>query len=180
MNSLGPDHSRWIGGVALSTAVLAVLAAITTLYLGKYSSRAIMLQGQETNQWAYYQAKSIKSHAYELGRERLQLELIASGGKMPRAVAEKYDNTCAGYADTIRRYDREKEEIKTKAESMSKEKELAQHRGGNFGYGLIFIQIAIMLSSVAALTKRKSLWYLGLLCSVGWLFFFLDAFYLFF
>jgi hypothetical protein len=52
--------------------------------------------------------------------------------------------------------------------------------GGNFGYALIFLQIAIMLSSLASLTKRHYLWYIALACNVGWLFFFLDAWLLFY
>jgi hypothetical protein len=52
--------------------------------------------------------------------------------------------------------------------------------GGNFAYALIFLQIALMLSSIASLTKRHYLWYIGLLCNIGWLFFFLDAWLLFY
>lgn len=44
----------WMSWVALATAIMAVSAAVTTLYMGKYSSRAILNQGQETSQWAYY------------------------------------------------------------------------------------------------------------------------------
>jgi hypothetical protein len=36
-----------------------------------------------------------------------------------------------------------------------------------------------MLSSVAALTKKKPLWYFGLAMVSGWVFFFLDAVFLF-
>jgi hypothetical protein len=37
-----------------------------------------------------------------------------------------------------------------------------------------------MLSSLAALTKKKELWYLGLVTTIGWLFYFLDAILLFY
>ena len=42
-----PD--RFMTWIALTTAVMAVLAAITTLYVGKYSSRAVLHQGEETD-----------------------------------------------------------------------------------------------------------------------------------
>jgi hypothetical protein len=77
------------------------------------------------------------------------------------------------------RYDKEKAEIKGKAEEFAKQKIIAQDRAGNFGYALIFLQAAIMLSSVAALTKKKPLWYFGMAMVSGWAFFFLDAIFLF-
>src|SRR5574341_1269324 len=96
---------RWLGWLALSTAIMAVLAAVTTLYVGKYSSRAVLLQGQESNQWAYYQAKSIKQHTYEIQKERLELELLAGGGRMAKGAAEKYRAVVGGYGREVGRYE---------------------------------------------------------------------------
>lgn len=170
---------RWMGWLALSTAIMAVLAALTTLYMGKYSSRAIMNQGLESDQWAYYQAKSIKQHTFEMSRKTLELQYRSQKG-LPPAVAADYENTLAKYGDEVRRYETEKNEIKDKAEGIARVKHTAQDMGGNFAYALIFLQIAIMLSSLASLTKRHYLWYIGLICNLGWLFFFLDAWLLFY
>lgn len=170
----------WMTWVALTTAVLAVFAAVTTLYVGKYSSRAVMGQGQETNQWSYYQAKSIKSYIYEIQKQRLELELVSQKGRLAPEVVEKYQKLIHDYDKKIHQYDKDKEEIKAQADALAKDKAMAQNMAGNFGYSLIFLQIAIMLSSVAALTKRKPLWHLGLVTVAGWLFFFLDAFWLFY
>jgi len=86
----------------------------------------------------------------------------------------------ARYGRNIERYEVEKNEIKEKAEALAREKKEATARAGNFGYALIFLQIAIMLSSLAALTKKKPLWFLGLATTAGWLFYFLDAVFLFY
>jgi len=51
----------WISWVALSTAILAVLAAIAGLLSGKHANEAMMSQIESSDQWSYYQAKSIKS-----------------------------------------------------------------------------------------------------------------------
>ncbi len=178
MTDAKPD--RWMTWVALTTAIMAVFAAITTLYVGKYSSRTIMHQAQETNEWSYYQAKSIKSYIYEIQKQKLELEMLMEGAKRPKAVADKVDKVLADYDGKIKRYEKEKDEIKQNAEALAKSKAVAQEKAGNFGYSLIFLQIAIMLSSVAALTKRKMLWYFGLATCTGWAFFFLDAIYLFY
>jgi len=51
----------WISWVALSTAILAVLAAIAGLLSGKHVNEAMMNQIEASDQWNYYQAKSIKA-----------------------------------------------------------------------------------------------------------------------
>ncbi|HIJ95011.1 MAG TPA: DUF4337 domain-containing protein [Desulfuromonadales bacterium] len=170
---------KWQGWLALSTAIMAVLAALTTLYMGKYSSRAIMSQGQESDQWAFYQAKSIKGHTFEVNLKVLELQYQAQKG-LPPEVAAEYQKTMKKYSDEIKRYDGEKKEIKDKAEGIAKVKLKAQEMGGDFAYALIFLQIALMLSSIASLTKRHYLWYIALICNIGWLFFFLDAWLLFY
>lgn len=176
---MAEEKEKWHGWLALSTAVMAVLAALTTLYMGKFSSRAIMAQGQETNQWSYYQAKSIKGHTYEINLKTMQLQYLALKGANPETAAE-YQKTMDAYKSEITRYEAEKKEIKTKADEIAKGKLKAQDMGGNFAYALIFLQIALMLASISSLTKRKYLWYIALGCNVGWLFFFLDAWLLFY
>jgi hypothetical protein len=176
---MSDQKEKWQGWLALSTAIMAVLAALTTLYMGKYSSRAIMAQGQESDQWAHYQAKSIKEHAYEISRQQLELQLPAlqgGGGQTPEACRTVIDR----YGREIRRYEKERAEIRARAEELARRKLLAQEMGGDFGYALIFLQIALMLSSISSLTRRKYLWYVALASTVGWLFFFADAWLLFY
>src|ERR1035437_6519658 len=170
---------KWQGWLALSTAIMAVLAALTTLYMGKFSSRAILAQGQESDQWAYYQAKSIKGHTFDINRKTLELQFLAQKGLSPEAAAE-FRKTIQKYGEETKRYEAEKKEIKEKADGIAKAKLKAQDMGGNFAYALIFLQIALMLSSISSLTKRHYLWYIALICNVGWLFFFLDAWLLFY
>src|SRR4051812_35336188 len=52
---------RWIGGGALSTAILAVFAAVAALLAGKFANEAMIDQLHASDQWAYYQAKGIKA-----------------------------------------------------------------------------------------------------------------------
>ena len=174
------NKERWLSWLALSTAFMAVIAAVTTMYMGKFSSKAVLMQGQETDQWAYYQAKSIKSHAFEMQKQSLELQLLAQGKSLASEVHGKFVKKIEEYEREIKRYEGEKKEIKAKAEELARTKLTAQHMGGNFGYGLLFVQVAIMMTSIASLMKKKSLWYFGLTAMLGWLFFFLDAIYLFY
>jgi hypothetical protein len=181
-NSHMADEKKetWITWLALTTAFLAVFAAVTTMYMGKYSNRAILIQGQETDQWAYYQAKSIKGHTYEIQKQKLELEFLSLQVKMHASVADKYKKTITDYEANIKRYEKEKSEIKAGAEKLAGQKGLLQNMSANLSYSLIFLQIAIVMSSVAAITKKKPLWYLGLATVSGWVFYFSNAFLLFF
>src|SRR5438270_10735772 len=53
-------EKRWSLWVAVSTALFAVLAAIASMFAGHYSNEALIDQIKASDQWAFYQAKSIK------------------------------------------------------------------------------------------------------------------------
>src|SRR5215813_9688160 len=64
-------RSMWIVYLSFSTALIAVLAAIAALESGAFSNEALiqknealMAQAQASDQWAYYQAKSVKAAVY--------------------------------------------------------------------------------------------------------------------
>lgn len=174
------NTQTWVTWVALTTAAVAVLTAFTTLYMGKFSSRTMLYQAQESDQWAFYQAKSIKSHAYELQKQQLELTLESLKGRISKDLDVKYRKVIDAYAENIVRYDGERKEIKEKAEGIAKDKLLSQTKSGQFGYGLIFLQIALMLSSIAVITKKKPLWYLGIAVAGAGCVFFINGMYLLF
>ncbi len=54
----------------------------------EFFSRSILKQTQASNQWAYYQAKSIKSYLYELQKEKLEGDLKLLGENPPKQVID--------------------------------------------------------------------------------------------
>jgi len=58
--------------------------------------------------WAYYQAKSIKQHAFEMQKEKVEQELLAQKGKLSRDAQEKADKMLARYTKNVDRYEVEK------------------------------------------------------------------------
>src|SRR5580704_3488163 len=100
---------KWALYVALSTAFMAVLAAIAGLLSGHHVNEAMIEQIKSSDQWAFYQSKSIKS------------EIAASTDKILRASSIKPivdDNS-----KDLARYEKEKEEIKKTAEEDAKSSE---------------------------------------------------------
>ena len=169
----------WLNWLALTTVILALCATMATFKGGGYSTKSVLTQTQASDQWAFYQAKSIKGYLYELHRDKLQLELKAQGGTFsPEAVAE-YGARIETAQAKIRKYEDEKEEIQKKARALEDFRTECGAHSAAFGVGVIFLQISIVLSSIAALLKQKHLWYGGLLVGVFGILHFLNGFYLF-
>ncbi len=168
----------WLSYLALTTVIFAVCATLSTLKGGGYSTRSVMSQAQASDQWAYYQSKSIKEYVYDLQREKFEMDLKTNKG-MSRALAADYEKRIAAYKEKIDRYEKEKEEIKTKAEGLEKRRDDAQVHSGAFGLAAMFLQIAILLSSIAALMKKKLFWFIGMGAGAFGLLYFLNGFILF-
>jgi hypothetical protein len=135
------EHSRatWISWVALSTAVLAVLAAIAGLLSGSHANEAMMNQIQASDQWSYYQAKSIKSAV---------LDAKISPDEKDRAKVAKYEE--------------EQAEIKAEAEKKESEARANFHRHEVFARGVTMFQIAIAVAAISALTRKRRFWIVSL------------------
>ncbi|MEI6461406.1 MAG: DUF4337 domain-containing protein [Verrucomicrobiota bacterium] len=149
----------WTKWVALSTTLLAVCAAFATLKGGSYSTKTQLATVSASNKWAYFQSKSLKETARDT--ESTIIKVIEASATNPEAKAiarkaiEKAD-------DEIKRYKIEKAEIMKEAQYLDAEAAYSQARGGNFGLAIMFLQIAIMLSAISALMKKKSFWIVGL------------------
>jgi len=155
----------WITWVALTATVLAVLAAIASLRATSYSTKVQLATTREANQWAYYQAKSIKEHSYALNRDTLAAVRLLET-KNPKAQKFLTDKI-KEYEGEVARYDKEKSQIKKGAEDIQKEQEVYKQKNGNFAIAVMLLQIAIMASAVGALIKKKIMWLLGLILG-GW------------
>ena len=165
----------WVTWVALTITVLAVLAAIAALQASSYSTQVQLATTKEANQWADYQAESIKGHSYALNRDILaSVRLLES--KNPK-VQKFLSGKIKEYEGEIARYDKEKQEIKQGAEGIQKEQEVFKRKNGNFALAVMLLQIAIMCSAVGALIKKKLLWLVGLILG-GWgTFYFVMGFF---
>ena len=170
---------RWLNYLALTTVIFAVCATLSTFKGGGHSTRAVLSQTMASNQWAYYQSKSIKSYLYDLQKEKLELELLDLGRTAPGAIRREYEKKIAGYDENIKRYESEKSKIQADAKALEKKRDEAQNHQQAFGVAVIFLQIAILLSSVSALLKKKPLWLISLLAGIAGLVYFANGFFLF-
>lgn len=167
----------WLNYLALCTVILAVCATLSTFKGGGFSTRSVMSQAQASDQWAFFQAKSVKLNLYELQKEKLQMELI--GHAMPKSETEAYQKAIEGYQHKIEKYEKEKEDIKLEAKRLEGARDEAQMHSKTFGIAIIYLQIAILLSSIAGLLKKKPVWLAGLAVGALGLVYFADGFFMF-
>jgi len=144
------EHSgeNWISWVALSTAILAVLAAIAGLLSGKHANEAMMSQIEASDQWGYYQAKSIKASVLDA-----KIALSAAPNESDTAKRD--------------RYEKEQEEIKTEAEHKQLEAKSNFHQHEVFARGVTMFQIAIAIAAISALTRKRAFWMVSLLFGIA-------------
>jgi hypothetical protein len=143
---------RWISCVALSTAVLAVLAAIAGLLSRNRVNEAMMSQIESSDKWAYYQAKGIKAAVLDA-----KMSLSGAANDLDRQKAAKYAQ--------------EQSDIQKEAQQKQSEAESDFHQHEVFARGVTMFQIAIAVAAISALTRRKHYWTVSLILgAVGCIF----------
>jgi hypothetical protein len=154
-------RERWTLFVALSTAFMAVLAAIAGLLGGHHVNEALIDQIKASDQWNYYQAKGIKS------------EIAASTDKVLHNLSTKpVDEESKAAVD---KYEKEKADIKDKAEEFEKSSEAHLTKHVTLSKAVTIFQIAIAIAAIAILTRRKVLWYGSILLTIAGAFFLITG-----
>lgn len=152
------EKEKWVLFVALSTAVMAVLAAIAGLLGGHHVNEALIDQIKSSDQWAFYQSKSIKA------------EIASSTDKILQALPGK-SAAQADNKETLARYEKEKEDIKNQAEEHEKTSEEHLKRHVTLSKAVTIFQIAIAISAISILTRKRLLWYGGIILTIAGAFF---------
>ncbi len=148
----GGNESRWISGVALSSAIIAGFAAIASLMAGVHANEAMIAQMRASDAWNYYQAKGVKAAVLST-----KVDLVTAIGKTPEAKD----------AEKIGSYKKDQGRIKEKASEFEEasHEHLETHEA--FARSVTLFQVAIALAAVSVLTKRRRFWYFALLISVA-------------
>lgn len=137
--------------VALTIALLGVALAVISTFGDNAKSSALLAATRASNQWAYYQAKSIKEHSYRVEAEALALATD------PAAIGLR-----ARFLGEVDRYAQEKDVIRDLAEDQEK---IVEHAGAiddRCDQAALLLQIGIVLGSVAILVHWSVLWFVSI------------------
>ncbi len=152
--------------IALTTAILATLAALASLQAGAtvneglvLKTEATRLQAQASDEWAYYQAKGIKAAVAGTTVASWQ----AAGRPVPptvASVAAKELGDQRAIQDSARALEHKRDEASHEADHL-----LDIHHG--FANAVTLFQVAVALASVGALTRSRPVFWVALLLGVG-------------
>lgn len=135
--------------VALSMAVIAALMAIVSVTGHILTTDELLAQQKASDQWSYYQAKSSRRYESDIARD-----MLAAANAGPAAVNK--------YAANVERYEKEGEDIQAEARKLEQESHLRGAQAFRIHIGEVFLEIGIVLASLAILTKRRMMWHSSL------------------
>jgi Domain of unknown function (DUF4337) len=120
--------------VALTTAIYAVVLAITALGGNNATKELLLAQQQSSDQWAFYQAKVIREHQYRLTRLHLEAELAEREAAMAPAAQQKYAALLAQAAEAEKRFNTEKKDIEKEAKILEYERDINRQKDPYFDF----------------------------------------------
>jgi hypothetical protein len=152
------QHDPGMAPVSLTMAVLAVLVATVSLLGHRAHTEEVVLQNKVSDQWAFYQAKNIRRHTDELFADIASI-MASKDAAQAAKLHEKYQAEAE-------RYRAEQKELDAEARKLEQETEHARRRGDRFDLGEVFLEIALVITSITLLSSRRLYWYLGIVLGV--------------
>jgi uncharacterized membrane protein YcjF (UPF0283 family) len=156
------EHGREnpsLAPISVTMAILAVCVAIVSLLGHRAHTEELLFQNHATDQWSYYQAKNIRRHNYEMGLDLLGLVEFKN--------QEQADKVRAKYQLEAERYTKEQSDIEEQAKELESESALEQRRANRFDLGEVFLEIGLVISSLALLSRKQVFWFLGIASGIA-------------
>jgi len=140
--------------IGVYIGILAVLLALCTLGGGNSTKDATLKNIEASNTWGFFQAKNMRRHVLRLQADDLELRLATEAGLTDagkdaiRAKIKAYKDQ----DDALTKGPEGLDGLFTKGKALEAERDVAMKRDPYFDYGTAFLQIAIVLASVAIVT----------------------------
>lgn len=140
--------------VALTMAVIAAVMAIVSVTGQILVTEELLNQQKASDQWSFYQAKDIRRYESDIARD-----MMAALSAGPAAINK--------YAANMERYDKDRGDIQAEARKLEEESHVHGAQALRAHLGEVFLEIGIVLASLAILTKRRQMWYLAMLSALA-------------
>jgi uncharacterized protein DUF4337 len=144
--------------IALLVALLATFMAVCNIKDGNIVQAMSQQQARAVDQWAYYQAKGMKQNLAESMVDQLAIQKEEGASLSPAAQA-LLDKKIAVYSAQVKKYAKEKEDIRKQAEGAQAEYDRLNVHDDQFDMSEAGLSISIALLGVSALTRKK--WLVG-------------------
>src|SRR5262245_26776792 len=181
-------HDPFDRRVAMTIAIVAAVLACVTM-LSHRAHNATLLHQAEANrlqteanimhtkasdQWNYYQSKNLLNRQY-LSYQKIMAGVAKDPAKASeRAEAEsfwndeveKYRLRLPGEEQKARDMVAKADEIQNEAKQAMEHSREAHHQANRFDWGELAVELAVVLCSVAVLTKQRGFWFVGIAVGV--------------
>jgi hypothetical protein len=131
--------------VGALVGVIGILLAIVTIASHREHTAAVVHKAEANDQWSYYQAKKIREHTSEVGRE-LVLALGTDPAKAAAAAAQ--------FDRERQKYLADAEDIRRKGEAQDQALERAERKALRFDLGEGALELGLVLSSLYFLGRQ--------------------------
>jgi hypothetical protein len=158
----GAEHARSSGerGVGLTMAVVAVLLAMATLLGHRAHTEEGVIEGERNTQWVNFDAKRTDARIYD---SLAKLATLSSNGQelatefKEKAKTEREGEPAKGGAPAKDGTDK----IRDHALELDAEMKLTQRRANFYDGAELFLEVSIVLCSIALLAEMKLFWKLS-------------------
>ena len=152
----------WEDWATRTTAILAVIAALSSGRWGASNLQAILKQGQVNDAWAYYQAKSMKEHEAQQSRDLV--DAMAKGETPERAAS--FAALSAKLSDLAQRETVDKQKQFDTAIAYQNTRDKLVESSFWFEISFSALQLGVILCTIAAGAKHKAPWLVGIICGL--------------
>jgi hypothetical protein len=142
-------------GISLVISILAVLVAIVTVLGHRSHTEAVLMESRAGDQWNLYEAKKIRLDSLEVTIDLMTLQPTTDA----KATAAKL----AAYKAHVAKWTADLAEEQDTARDFEAEVKRAEAKAVRFDIGEALLEIAVVLSSITLLTRRRS-FFVGGLC----------------
>jgi hypothetical protein len=169
------SHNLFDTRVTISIAAIAAVLACVAMLGHRAHNRTLQLQndaGRESteaaNKWAYYQTKNLMNFEAKLLLDQMKVFAAREGSQAEaEAVRAHYQAIVDKYDKKLPKIEEEASQIAASGEKHAVESEHAHTWANRFDFGELGLQLAVVLCSLAILTKRRGFWYAGLLSALA-------------
>ncbi len=158
---------RFTKRIALTTAIYAVMLAITALGGNNSMKEMLLAQQEASNQWSYYQAKNMRENLYRIQRLNLEADFLDREDSMKPEARAKFEATIKKMADEEKRYATEKKDIEAEARKAEHERDVNRKRDPYFDFAEALLQISIVMASIAILSSSRQVFYFSLVTAAA-------------
>jgi len=147
--------------IAACVAVIATFMSLCNVKAGNIAQQMQTAQANAVDEWAYYQSKSTKENIAQAAIDQLVVERDMATPEL----RSKFDDAIAKQQAQTKRYEKEKDDIKAKAQAFEAEHEALDVHNDQFDMAEALLSVAIALLGVTALTQKR--WMLGVASVFG-------------